>query len=119
MLVTAETAMSTNGRANTQRQVSASIMNADTNIAIMLPPPANPAQMPMALALSSGGKLDVMIDRVTGMIIAAPAPATTRATIIASVEVASSDPTVAMPNTVRPASSTVLRPYRSPIAPTG
>ena len=94
-------------------------MNADTNIAIMLPPPAKPAQMPIALALSSGGKLDVMIDSVTGMIIAAPTPARTRATIIIAVVVASSEPTVAMANTARPASSTGLRPKRSPIAPTG
>ena len=56
----------------------------------MLPPPAKPAQMPIALARSSGGKLDVMIDSVTGMIIAAPTPATTRATIIIAVVVASS-----------------------------
>ena len=94
-------------------------MNADTNRAIMLPPPAKPAQMPIALALSSGGKLDVMIDNVTGMIIAAPTPAMTRATIIIAVVVASSEPTVAMANTARPASSTGLRPNRSPIAPTG
>ena len=83
-------------------------MNADTNIAIMLPPPANPAQMPIALALSSGGKLDVMIDSVTGMIIAAPTPATTRATIITSSSSPASDPMVATPNTARPESSTGL-----------
>lgn len=94
-------------------------MNADTNIAIMLPPPAKPAQMPMAFALASGGKLEVMMDRVTGMIIAAPAPAATRAMIITAALLASRAPTVAMPNTSRPNCSTVLRPNRSPMAPTG
>ena len=63
MLITAEMATSTSGKANTHRHVNTSTVNADTNIAIMLPPPAKPAQMPIALARSSGGKLEVMIDR--------------------------------------------------------
>ena len=66
--------------------------------------------MPIAFALSSGGKLEVMIDSVTGMIIAAPTPATTRARIIIAGVVATSAPTVATPNTTSPASSTGLAP---------
>ena len=45
----------------------------------MAPPaPANPAQMAMALDRSCGGNTTVMIDRVAGMISAAPMPMTAR-----------------------------------------
>ena len=54
-------------------------MNDDTNSPRMPPAPAKPDQMPIARARSSSGKVEVMIDRVTGMIIAAPMPAITRA----------------------------------------
>ena len=40
--------------------------------------PATPAQVPIALARSAAGKLVVITDKVTGMIIAAARPATTR-----------------------------------------
>ena len=94
-------------------------MNAETNIAIIDPPPANAAQIPIAFAFSSGGKLAVMTDRVTGMIMAAPTPANTRAAIIAGAVVATTAPTVATAKTPRPAMRTVFLPYRSPIAPMG
>ena len=54
-------------------------MNDDTNRPRMPPAPAKPDQMPIARARSSSGKVEVMIDSVTGMIIAAPTPAITRA----------------------------------------
>ena len=44
----------------------------------MPPAPAKPAQTPTARSRSSAGKLEVMTERVTGMIMAAPTPATMR-----------------------------------------
>ncbi len=85
----------------------------------MPPAPAKPDQMPIARARSSSGKVEVMIDRVTGMIIAAPMPAITRAINSISTVVESAAPTLARANTVRPASRMCLRPHRSPIAPIG
>ena len=45
------------------------------------PAPAKPAHTAIALLRSCGGKMAVMIDNVAGMMNAAPAPITTRATI--------------------------------------
>ena len=75
---TKETAARAMGRAKTHGQVALSMMAAETNRPMMPPAPANPAQVPIALACSSRGKLVVMTDKVTGMIIAAPTPARTR-----------------------------------------
>ena len=61
----------------------------------------------------------MMTDRVTGMIMAALTPATTRTTIMNVEEGASAAAAVATTNTARPASRTGLRPQRSPMAPTG
>ena len=54
-----------NGIANTHRHERTSIAKAETKRPIIPPPPAKPAQIPMALPRFSGGKLDVMIDSVT------------------------------------------------------
>jgi hypothetical protein len=61
----------------------------------------------------------VITASVIGMIIAAPTPLSSRAVIIISVEVARPAAALAVPNTTRPASSTGLRPHRSPTAPSG
>lgn len=45
------------------------------------PPPATAVQIPIACARASVGNDDVMTESVTGMIIAAPTPATTRVQI--------------------------------------
>ncbi len=42
------------------------------------PAPAKPAQMPTALARPSGGKTLVIVERVPGMISAAPMPMSAR-----------------------------------------
>ena len=47
----------------------------------MPPAPAKPAQMPTARARPSGGNTLVMVERVPGMMNAAPMPAITRAAI--------------------------------------
>ena len=47
-------------------------------------PPTAAAQMPMALPRSSGGKITVMIDSVTGSTEAPPMPISARATISCS-----------------------------------
>ena len=107
------------GRAKTHGQVALSTTQEEKNRPRIPPAPANPDQMPTARARCSGGKLEVITERVTGMIIAAPTPATTRAT--------SSDPEVvdraaarlARVNTTRPAMRMGLRPQRSPMAPMG
>ena len=119
VVTVAETATSTIGSRNVQRQVSTSTMNADTYRPIMPPLPANPAHRPIARARSSGGKVDVMTDSVTGMIIAAPAPDPMRATIITVALGATAATAADNPNSTRPAWSTGLRPQRSPMAPTG
>ena len=94
-------------------------MNDDTNSPIKPPLPATPAQMPIAWPRSSSGKLEVMTDSVTGMIMAAPTPARTRAAIMTPTDGASPATRLAAAKRPRPASSTGLRPQRSPMAPTG
>ena len=64
----------------------------------MVPPaPAKPAQTPTARARPSGGKTLVMVDRVPGMMNAAPSPATTRAAISTLAEPAVAAHTMAIP----------------------
>ncbi len=94
-------------------------MNDDTNSPMMPPLPAKPAHRPIARGFSSGGKLEVITDKVTGMIIAAPAPATMRARIITPTLGAKAAASEANPNTPSPTTRTGLRPQRSPIAPIG
>ena len=75
--------------------------------------------MPTALPRSSGGKIVVITDSVTGITNAAPTPITTRSPISASgvlTNIAASD---ASPNSASPTARIGLRPKRSPIAPAG
>lgn len=85
----------------------------------MPPAPANPDQMPTARARWSGGKLDVMTDSVTGMIIAAATPARMRATSSMPVVEARPATRLAPMNSTRPPTRIGLRPQRSPMAPMG
>ena len=83
------------------------------------PAPEKPAHIPIARGRSSGGNEVVITDRVTGITMAAPAPASARAAIMNPTEVANAAPRVAMKNTASPLSSTGRRPQRSPTAPIG
>lgn len=83
------------------------------------PPPATPTQTPTARPRSSGGKVVVMIDKVTGMTAAAPIPITARSAIRDCGEDTNIAAAAALPKITSPASSTRLRPNRSPSAPAG
>ena len=116
---TNDTTHSTTGMANSQGHVNQSIMADEKNSPRIPPALAKPAQTPTARARSSCGNEEVITDRVTGMIIAAPIPATTRATSMNDAVVASPAAMLARENTVSPMSRTGLRPHRSPMAPIG
>ncbi len=105
--------------ANTQGQVKLSTTTAENSRPRMPPAPAKPAQTPTARSRSPTGKLEVMTDRVAGMIMAAAAPPATRATRSWVVPVAKAAATLATMNRTRPDMRTFLRPQRSPIAPNG
>lgn len=77
---------SATGRTKSHRQFARSTRRADRYMPRMPPPPATPVQTPIALERSSSGKVEVMTARVTGMIIAAPAPARRRAASMTSVD---------------------------------
>ena len=113
------TAATVTGKANTHGQVLLSMIAAEMNRPMIPPAPATPAQVPTALARSWAGKLVVMTDRVTGMIMAAAMPAATRRAMRASGVVTNAEAALAAANRARPASRIGLRPHRSPIAPTG
>ena len=81
------------------------------------PPPAKPAQMAMARARSSGGKMVVISDRVAGITNAAPSPVITRPTMICPAPVATPLMTEPRPKITKPSSRARLRPNRSPRAP--
>src|SRR3954465_10113001 len=57
-----------------------------TSIPRMPPAPAKPAHNPTALARPSGGKTLVIVDKVPGMISAAPTPVSTRHAMSALAE---------------------------------
>ncbi len=78
-----------------------------------------PVQTAMALARSAGGKIVGRIDVDSGMISAAPAPMSARPAISQPVESASIAITEATPNATSPATSSFLRPNRSPKTPAG
>ena len=75
--------------------------------------------MPTARARCSAGKLDVITDSVTGMIMAAATPARIRATSRISTLVEQPPSAFAAMNRTRPSMRIGLRPHRSPIAPIG
>ena len=75
------------------------------------PSPAVAAQMPIAIARSRASvKTLISSESVAGMMNAAPAPMTARATISASTPPAYAAPAEATPNTASPASSVRRRP---------
>ena len=80
---------------------------------------ATPAQIPTALLRSDFGKAAVKSDNVAGMMNAAPAPATARATMICTGLSNITGAMDASPKMARPMSSAPRRPYRSPMAPAG
>jgi len=86
---------------------------------MMAPAAANPAQVATPRARRSGGKAAVIVDKVPGMIMAAPIPMTTRAIVSWSVELANAAVKEAIPKTPVPMTRTVRRPMRSPRAPRG
>ncbi len=83
------------------------------------PPAATPTHVPTALPRSSGGKMVVITDSVTGMIIAAPTPIAPRSAISSPGPFRKIAASEERPKRARPAARTGLRPIRSPIAPAG
>ena len=112
-------AASTTGMANTHGQLALSTTIAEPMSPRMPPAPAKPAQTPTARSRSPTGKLEVITERVAGMIIAAAAPATTRKASSWVTSPAKAAATLAAMNSTRPDTRTFLRPQRSPMAPTG
>ena len=75
----------------------------ETNRPSTAPPPASPTHRPTALPRSSGGKEVVMIDRVVGMVNAAPTPMTARHAMTTAGSLASAARAAApIPKTARP-----------------
>ncbi len=74
------------------------------------PAPAKPLHTATARARSSAGKTLVMVDRVLGMIRAAPMPERTRRTISSAGEVTSADRAAVTPKTPMPTSRRVRLP---------
>ncbi len=83
-----------------------------------IPSPVVPDQMPMARSWSTGSrKRSVMIERVAGMMQAAPNPITARAPISSFTEPEKADPAEPAAKRTSPAQKTFLRPTRSPTLP--
>ena len=91
----------------------------DTRMPRVPPAPAKPAQMPTALARSSGGNTLVMVDSVPGMRSAAPRPVSARSPMSGPAESTNAESSEPMPKMAVPAISAPRRPNRSPIAPAG
>ncbi len=83
------------------------------------PTPANAAQIAIAFGRSWIGNEFRMIDRVAGMISAAPRPITERRAISCAGSPDWLAASAARPKITRPHSSAPLRPNRSPNAPAG
>src|SRR3954469_6324347 len=82
--------------------------------------PATPvvvAQMAIALARSCGGNTLTRIDRVAGMMNAAPSPIAARQAMISVTSLACDARKLATKNVANPNCSAPLRPNRSPSAP--
>ena len=79
--------------------------------------PTAPAQAPMALPRSCGGKTTVMIARVVGRTAAPPTPMRARNAISMPGVVAKAQAVDAMTKMTRPIIRTFLRPYLSPRMP--
>ena len=83
-----------------------------------IPRPVVPDQMPMARSWSSGSrKTSVMMDRVAGMMQAAPRPIAARAQSSAVGDVENAEAADPAPKITSPAQRIFLRPTRSPMLP--
>ena len=82
-----------------------------------MPTAASAAQIAIALPRSSPVKRLAMMERVAGMIRAAPTPIAARTAITWSAESATRAPRLASPKIDTPAWSASLRPKRSPSVP--
>jgi hypothetical protein len=82
-----------------------------------IPTAASAAQMAIALPRSSPVKTLAMIERVAGMISAAPIPIPARTSISWPAELANGAARLASPKMETPAWSASLRPKRSPRVP--
>ena len=90
-------------RTKIEPQENCSSSAPDASMPRVPPAPAKPAQMPTALARSSGGNTLVMVDSVPGMISAAPIPMSARSAMSSSAEPASADSPAATPKMAVPA----------------
>ena len=79
--------------------------------------PTEPAQAPIALPRSCGGKTTVMIASVTGMTAAPPIPMSPRKRMSISGDEANAQAADATPKMMRPMTRMRLRPYVSPRTP--
>jgi hypothetical protein len=100
-------------------QLNHSRISPQVNIPRIAPELAKPAQTLTARLRLEAGNTAVIVDRVPGMIIAAPTPITTRQPMSAPGDSAAAAQSAASPNTTVPARSSVRRPRRSPRAPNG
>lgn len=83
-----------------------------------IPSPLVAAHTPIALRRSPGSRnMSVMIDRVDGIIIAAPTPIPARAAMSIPVEPEYAAHADVPPNTARPVTNTRRRPNRSALLP--
>lgn len=80
------------------------------------PSPEMPPQIPMIAPRRSAGNAEVRIVRLSGVMIAAPAPCTARAVISRLMSGASAQAAEAAVNSASPATYTRRRPSRSPSA---
>ena len=119
IMPTQATAASAAVRTKTEPQANCSSSAPDARMPRVPPAPAKPAQMPTALARSSGGNTLVMVDSVPGMSSAAPIPMSARSAMSSLGEPASADSPAATPKMAVPAMSAPRRPKRSPTAPAG
>ena len=100
-----------------QCQLRCSVSRPPTSGPIASASAETPAQMPIAIPRSLGGKVAAMIESVAGFISAAPAPCTTRAAISMlplSARPHQSDATV---KTTIPITNSSRRPYASASLP--
>ncbi len=79
--------------------------------------PTAPAQAPIALPRSCGGKTTVMIASVTGSTAAPPMPMSPRKTMSSVGDVANAQAAEATAKITRPMTRIFLRPYLSPRTP--
>ena len=100
-----------------QLQLIRSVITPPTSGPIARASAETPAQIPIAVPRSRGGKVAVMIERVAGFISAAPTPWTVRAAISDAAPPASPHQSDAPVKITRPAMKIARRPSRSASLP--